>query len=140
MVYERGIIERRLKELDQILQELVKYRALSPDAYRADLSKRWIIERGLIAAASMIFDIADHILSGQFGYYGESYEGSLEALCDKNVISRELYDQMKGLGGFRNILIHSYIDIDAIEVFENFQKALNVFPRFAQEIVTWIKL
>lgn len=140
MVYEKEIIERRLKELDQILQELLKYHALSLDGYRADLSKRWIIERGLIAAASMVFDIADHILSGQFGYYGESYEGSLEALCEKNVISRELYDRMKGLGGFRNILIHSYIDIDDQEVFANFQKALKVFPRFAQEIITWMKL
>jgi uncharacterized protein YutE (UPF0331/DUF86 family) len=138
MVYDRGIIEKRLKELDQILQEMGKYRALSPDAYKADLSKRWIIERGLIAAASMIFDIADHILTGQFGYYGESYEGSLESLCEKKVIPQVLHDQMKGLGGFRNILIHSYIEIDPQEVFENFQKALNVFPRFAQEIITWM--
>jgi uncharacterized protein YutE (UPF0331/DUF86 family) len=140
MAHERGIVERRLKELDQILQELVKYRTISLDVYKADLSKRWIIERGLIAAASMIFDIADHILSAHFGYYAESYEGSLETLCEKNVISRKLYDQIKGLGGFRNILIHSYIDIDPQEVFENFQKALDMFPRFAQEIITFIKL
>jgi uncharacterized protein YutE (UPF0331/DUF86 family) len=138
VVYERGVIERRLKELDQILQELGKYRTLSQDVFKADLSKRWIIERGLIAAASMIFDIADHILSGRFGYYGESYEGSLQALCEKKVVSRGLYDRMKGLGGFRNILIHSYIEIDPQEVFENFQKALNAFPRFAQEIMTWM--
>lgn len=140
MAHERGIIERRLKELDQIMQELAKYHAISLDVYKADLSKRWIIERGLIAAASMIFDIADHILSVQFGYYAESYEGSLEALWEKDVISREIYDQMKGLGGFRNILIHGYIEIDSQEVLENLQKALNVFPRFAQEIITFIKL
>lgn len=88
----------------------------------------------------MIFDIADHILSVQSSYYAESYEGSLEALCEKDVISRELCDQLKGLGGFRNILIHSYIDIDSQEVFENFQKALNVFPRFAQQIITFLKI
>ena len=140
MVHEIGIIERRLEELDQVLQELLRYRDLSLDEYKAELSKRWIIERGLIAAASMIFDVADHILSAQFGYYAESYEGSLEALCEKNVISNELYNQMKGLGGFRNILIHSYIDIDPQEVFENFHKALSVFPHFAQEIIIFVKL
>lgn len=139
MVYDRGLIERRLKELDQVLMEIVKYRTSSAEAFKKDLSKRWIIERGLIAAASMIFDISDHILSAHFGYYGDSYEGSLEALCDKNVISRALYDQMKGLGGFRNILVHSYLEIDPREVFEHFQKALNVFPRFAQEIISWMK-
>lgn len=140
MVGERRIIERRLKELDQILQELAKYRTLSLASFKADLSKRWIIERGLIAAASMVFDIADHILSSRFAYYSESYEGSLEGLCEKGIISRKIYDKMKGLGGFRNILIHSYIDIDPQEVFENFQKALSVLPRFAQEIITSVKL
>lgn len=37
MAHESGIIERRLKELDQILQELMKYLTISPDVYRAGL-------------------------------------------------------------------------------------------------------
>lgn len=45
---------------------------------------------------------------------------------------------MKGLGGFRNILIHRYLGIDPVEVFENFQKSLEVFPEFAQEILLWL--
>jgi uncharacterized protein YutE (UPF0331/DUF86 family) len=105
---------------------------------RSDLSQRWIIERGMIAAASIIFDIADHILAGYFNLYAETYEESLALLREKEVISDALYQQIRGLGGFRNILIHRYLIIDLDEVFENFQKGQQVFPHFACEILNWL--
>ena len=82
--------------------------------------------------------MADHILAGHFGTYAETYEDSLQNLQGKRVISEELYYQIKGLGGFRNILVHQYLGIDPDEVFENFQKGLAVFPAYAQEILVWL--
>ena len=46
--------------------------------------------------------------------------------------------QIKGLDGFRNILVHRYLGINPDEVFDNFQKGLVVFPAFAQEILAWL--
>jgi len=138
MVLRREAIEERLKELDRILQELSKYGGITGEAFRQDLSQRWIIERGLLASASVIFDIADHILASHFGLYAETYEQSLKALRDKGVISEGLYGEIRGLGGFRNILIHRYLGIDLQEVFENFRRGLRVFPRFGQEILVWL--
>jgi len=138
MVLRREAVEDRLKELDQILHELGKYRNIAWDRFRADLSQQWIIERGLIAAASVIFDIADHILAGHFGFYADTYEDSLTALRDKEVITQDLYGQIRGLGGFRNILIHRYLGIDPKQVFEYFGKSLVVFPGFAREILAWL--
>lgn len=138
MVLRPESIKERLKELDEILQELSTYREIEQESLYKDLSQRWIIERGLIAAAAIIFDIADHILAGHFGTYVETYEESLESLRDTRVISADLHAQIKGLGGFRNILVHSYLGIDPGQVFENFQKALVVFPLFAQEILEWL--
>lgn len=139
MVLRKEIIVERLKELDQIMSELNKYRNIDRETIANDLSKRWIIERGMIAAASIIFDIADHILVGHFGHYSETYGQSLAALRDKEVLSPKIYGQIKGLGGFRNILIHRYLIIDSREVFDNFQKGLDLFPRFAQDIITWLE-
>jgi uncharacterized protein YutE (UPF0331/DUF86 family) len=134
----RESIEERLKELDVIRRELSRHENVSLDSLRSDLSERWVIERGLIAGASVIFDIADHILSEEFGVYPESYEDSLKGLFDKEVISEGLYLQIKGLGGFRNVLIHRYTGIEPDLVSENFFKALIVFPRFAKEIIDWL--
>ena len=136
----RESVEVRLKELDEIIQELFKYKDVNPEALKRDLSQRWIIERGLIAGASIIFDVADHILSEDFGFYLESYEESLSGLFEKGVISEDLYKQIRGLGGFRNILIHRYTGIDPDLVFENFHRGLKVFPRFAKEVLAWMEL
>jgi uncharacterized protein YutE (UPF0331/DUF86 family) len=139
MVLKPEAIYARLKELDQILLELGKYRDLTYDEFLQSLSQRWIVERGLMAAAAMIFDVANQILGGHFGQYPESYEHSLEALCDQGVLPEDLYAQVRGLGGFPDILVHGYLEIDPRHVYENLEKGLNVFPQFAQAILAWME-
>lgn len=136
----RESVDLRLKELDGIICELSKYRDVSPKTLKKDLSLRWIIERGMIAGASIIFDVSDHILSEEFGFYSERYEDSLSGLFEKGVISKELYRQIRGLGGFRNILIHRYTGIDPDLVFDNFHRGLKGFPRFASEVLAWMEM
>ena len=138
MVIRRETVTRRLEELDQVVQELSLYKSLTKAELRTDLSQRWIVERGLIAAAALVLDTSNHILSGHFGYYTETYEESLLALRDKDVISDVLYQQIKGLGGFRNVLVHLYQDIDPILVWEYLQKGLTVFPSFSQQVLAWL--
>ncbi len=138
MGLRRESIEQRLKEMDGIVQELDKYRDVNLDSLRADTSLSWVIERGLISGASTIFDIADRILAGHFGFYAQTYEDSLKALFDKNVISGNLYDQIKGLGGLRNILVHRYAPLDPGMILDSFHKSLIVFPLFAREIIGWL--
>jgi len=138
-VFRRAIIEARLKELDTVVAQLNRYRDLKPDIMKQDLEKRWVIERGLEAGAQLILDIADHLLSSHFGYYSETYEYTLKGLLEKNVISEELYHQIKGLGSLRNILIHQYVQVDLDIVFNSFCKSLKVFPRFANEIIRWME-
>ena len=140
MVLKHDSITERLKELDIILQELSRYTALTEEDLRINLSQRWIIERGLMAAAALILDVADHILVGQFGLHTTTYEDSLLGLRDKKVISDVLYQQLKGLGGFRNVLVYLYQDIDPQQVWESYQKGMSVFPQFAQEVLAWLEI
>ena len=77
-------------------------------------------------------------MAGHFGIYVETYEESLAELQNNEVISAALYQQIKGLGGFRNLLVHDYLGLDTAQVFDNFQKGLFVFPLFAQEILDWL--
>ena len=90
MVLKQEIISERLKEMDTVLEELSLYRAKSPEDLKASLSMRWTVERGLIALANLVFDAADHVLSGHFGVYSDTYEETLEQLRDKGVISQSI--------------------------------------------------
>lgn len=136
MVFKPENIIARLKELDTVIEELSRYREVTIEELRLSLSKRWTIERGLIAGANLIFDIADHILASKFHIYPETYEDSLRFLYEKGVITKELFKRIEGLGGFRNILVHEYINIDINEEYQNFQKSLQVFKEFGKEILS----
>ena len=132
-------VRLRLEELDVILLELEKYTDIKPETLKGDLSQRWIIEKGLEAGAELIFEIGDHILSSQYGYYADTYEDTLLALFEKNVISQDLYLQIKGLGSLRNILVQRYLQIDLDLLLVSYRKALTIFPRFAKEILAFLK-
>lgn len=42
----------------------------------------------------------------------QDYEDTLTQLWACGVIPAEVHDQLKGLGGFRNILLHGYLRLD----------------------------
>ncbi len=136
MVFKPEHIITRIKELDTVVEELSHYKDLTIEDLKNSLSKRWTVERGLIAGANLIFDIADHILASKFHIYPETYEDSLRLLHENAVISKALFVKIEGLGGFRNILVHDYLGIDLNEEHQNFQKALIVFKEFAKEIIS----
>lgn len=79
------------------------------EEYRGDTDSQWIVERGLELGSSMILDIGNHILAGVYRTAAEEYEEILEKLGEKRVISEGLYEELRGLGGFRNILVHGII-------------------------------
>jgi len=139
MVIKPEIIIEKLKQIDTVLQELSKYQRKTVDEIAGSLSLRWTIERGLIAAANLIFDVADHILGGHFGIYPETFEESLRLLKENQVISSELYQGLKGLGDFRNILVHEYLKVDMTELSKNFAKAFRTFPEYSQEVQEWLR-
>lgn len=139
MVLKREVVQRRIEELDTTLARLSRHRDVSLEDYRHDPDLQWIVERGLLNAAGLLFDIADHVLSGHFGRHSETYQASLDGLYEERVIPRDLHEDLEGLGGFRNLLVHEYVELDSAEVHQHFQAAFQVFPRFASAVLAWLE-
>ncbi len=139
MLLKKEIILERLKELEEVITKLREKERITLDDYQKDTDLQWIIERGLEISASMILDIGNHILSGAYQTSVDEYEQILVKLQENQVISNDLYNELRGLGGFRNILVHSYLTLNTRMVYEHYRKALDSFPRFIAEIVLWLK-
>ncbi len=139
MVLRLENIKERLKKLEEVLSRLEKYKGIELESFIEQVENQWIVERGLIVATAIIFDVGDHILAGYFKVHAETYEEILKQLKDLKVISLSIYEELRGLGGFRNILVHDYLKIDPTLVYENFQKACQIFPRYISEILKWVE-
>jgi uncharacterized protein YutE (UPF0331/DUF86 family) len=89
-------------------------------------------------AAQTVLDIGNHILAGEFGESATEYEAILKGLGARGVLSRALGKRLQGLGGFRNILVHGYLGIDAEKVYAALQRGPGDFTDFEAEILAWL--
>lgn len=114
MVLDRRTVERRLAELDEVLTALGSQEGegLKAEDLEGNLSRRWRLERGLLAAANLILDVANHIAAAHYAAHPGTYERTLRELAARGVLEEATYDGLRGLGGFRNVLAHEYLEID----------------------------
>jgi uncharacterized protein YutE (UPF0331/DUF86 family) len=139
VVLRADVVRERLKKLEEVLAHL---RDLGPPEaldLSSDYRNAWIAERGLQLAAEVAFDIGNHILSAHFGTNSSDYEDIIKQLSDRGVLSRELSARFRGLGGFRNILVHGYLRIDSDRVADALSRAPDDFSRFSDEVSRWLE-
>ncbi len=138
MVFKRNVVEDRLAFLRETVAELRRFQTISKSDFLRDKTRRWAVEHGLHLSAEAIFDIGNHILVGRFSARAAPYDQILPELQRRGVISADLVNQFQRLGGFRNILIHEYLDVNPEKVFDRLQNGLGDFEQFQKEIADWL--
>ena len=120
-------VARAMAELERVAQELEKYVGTTADEMRASLSLRWTIERGLLAGLTLIFPRRGAHPEAGLREGGGDIRGAPLGTEGAGVISDELYKSLRGAGGFRNVLVHEYVEVDLEEV----ASVLDKGPRFS---------
>ena len=132
MTIREEFVLQALAELRRTAQELEQYRETTAILLSSNLSLRWTVEHGLLAGLTLIFQIADHILTHAFERTASTYERLVieRRACD--VISEGLAEQLRGAGGFRNVLVHEYLQVDLNEIVRILRRAAPIYHRFSQ--------
>lgn len=134
MVLRPEAVRRRLVRLEEVISRLGE---LEYDP--SDFHSAWQVERGLQLAAEILFDVGNHVLSAHFGVVAEDYEDILDKLAAEGVMSDELQSDLAGLGGFRNVLVHGYLELDTETVAASHRAAPRQFSRFRLEVEEWLE-
>ena len=137
MVLRVEALREKLLRLHEVVEQLA---ALSTRdrAALADLPDRWLVERGLQVGAELLFGIGQHILSAHFGVTTRDYEEIAQRLGAHGVLSPELVNRLRGLGGFRNLLVHDYAELDPVRVLDHLADAPADFGDFTAAIRRWL--
>ena len=138
MVLRPEALRQRLLKLEEVISRLEEIGSVDRALLRVNFRHAWVAERGLQVAAETIFDIGNHILSAHFGVSSKDYEDILVQLATHGVISDGLRSRLKGLGGFRNVLVHGYLRVDPDKVADFLAKAPADFSDFAEEARHWL--
>lgn len=134
---DREVIEKRLFKLEQTLRKLKEMSTVSWDDYIKDEGVQDRVERNLQIAAQACIDIGSHVIADREFRPPYGYGDIFTVLLEEGLLPETLANTMKQIAGFRNVLVHDYLDVDPKIVYESLKK-MNDFKKFAEYVETWL--
>lgn len=120
----REIIRRRLRKLDEYLDILSNLQEYTFDDFVGDPEHYGSAERFLHLAIEAVNDIGNHIVADDTLGVVDSYSDIPSILYETGIIDKEMRETWIRMIGFRNTLVHDYVDIDHKIVYQVLQSNL----------------
>jgi len=124
--------------LDEYLAILRELRQIPRDVFLRDPLKYGSAERFLQLAIEAVNDIGSHLVADLGLGSVDWYRDVPQRLYDAGYIDQEMREQWIRMIGFRNILVHDYLDVDRDQVYEVLQKHLEDFERLRDVFVKFL--
>lgn len=134
MVYHPESIQRRLEKLAQYERDLTDLLPTNFESYLSDQRSKYAIERLLLLISETILDILDHTLAAKHNVVSDNYEEILEHAAARGLLSSNLYAELKGIGGFRDVLAHEYLALRDEQVHAHALKIRDLLPSIRNEL------
>lgn len=127
-------VVERLADLRRHLDHLRAIRPRVRDAAQleTDLSLHNDVLFSLLMVAQAVIDVSGELAS-RSGIRFQDYAGAVKALRQIQGMPPDLVEQLTPLPGFRNILIHEYVDLDFGRVLEALDN-LDPIERFLKAV------
>jgi len=105
------VVRRHLAALREALTNLRRHEGRGAADLRANADLRWAVERGLQLCVQNTLDIATHLAAAS-GLDSPDYATAIDRLAELSVLSAEFAASLRPMAGFRNILVHGYLQVD----------------------------
>lgn len=118
------VIRRRLQKLDEYLKILRGLQRYNLEAFVEEPEHYGSAERFLQLAIETLTDMGNHVIAGLKLGQVESYRDIPFMLAEHSYIDDALKEKWIQMIGFRNILVHDYLDLDREIVYQVLQQDL----------------
>jgi len=132
------VVRRHLVAIRQSVEVLRDHAGREVADLRESAEERWMVERGLQLCAQNALDISTHIAVGM-GRDVPDYASAIDALADIGVLPRPFAADFRGMAGFRNIIVHGYLDIDIEILHQVLNQRLNDFGEFSKLVEQFLR-
>jgi len=134
-------IKTRLEEIRKRILILKKdFQPLPEEKLVTDENLYASAERHLEVAIQACLDIANHIVAA-LGLEKPKKKANevFSVLTKEKIISQETAEIMKKVIGYRNVLVHEYLEVERHQTYLNIQKGLKDLAKFGQEIEKFLE-
>jgi uncharacterized protein YutE (UPF0331/DUF86 family) len=109
------------------------------EAYLTDPFVQDVVERNLQVASQIILDVCTHLIADQGWESPDTYEDAIVTLARRSVLPNRLAEGLRGMAGFRNILVHEYLEVDPQIVYAVATDHLDEYKEFARCVAAWVE-
>jgi len=127
-----------LRELSESLEDWRRYQSISIEELRTDRDRRNMVLHALLISIQSAIDIATYVIAEKGLRRPSTYRETFEILGEERIISEDLANDLSDMAGFRNVLVHTYweLDLDVIYgILQNDLKVLIEFKKIVKELL-----
>ncbi|NJL36931.1 MAG: DUF86 domain-containing protein [Leptolyngbyaceae cyanobacterium RM2_2_4] len=132
------IVNRKLQKIVKYLAALKPLANLDAATYLNDFNQQLIAERLLHLIVEAAADLNFYLLVQSGHAPPETYYDSFTAAGQQGVIDLTLAQQLAPSAGLRNRLVHEYDEIDSLIVLQAIPFALDLYPKFVEQIQAYL--
>jgi len=138
MTVAHNKIIAKLQMLDEYLGYLKELQKVNKKDFLADYHFFGLSEHYLHLSIEVLLDVAKLIIIAHQFPRPEEQKDALRVLYEKKVLNKKLYDQLAGISGFRNVLIHEYEHINKAIVYDYLQNNIVQFVDYKRQILRFL--
>ena len=94
--------------------------------------------RALQSILEASLTIGDMIIAENDLRKPEKNDDIFDILAEGKVYPRSFAEELWGAGGFRNVLVHNYVDLNFNLVYDNLEKGIPAFKKYARYIAKYL--
>jgi len=138
-VVDRDALSARLNALEGYLAELRSFGERTREEFVAQPGLHHLAERFLHLACECMLDIAHHVIA-DLGYRQPgSYKDAIVVLEEEGLLDADLSRRLQRWIGFRNVLVHFYLEIDHGRAYDAVREDLADLEGFARRMAGLLK-
>ena len=126
-------VRRHLAALDAALHRLRRHAQSPLEALRSNLDLLWTVERGLQLCVQNTLDVATHLVASA-GHDAPDYASAIDQLAVLGILPLGFAKRLRAIAGFRNILVHGYLEVDVTRLPRVLSERLDDFVEFADHV------
>jgi uncharacterized protein YutE (UPF0331/DUF86 family) len=127
------VVRRHLGALELAVAHLTRHQGLPAGELEFDQDRRWAIERGLLVCAQNALDVASHLCAA-LGLDVRDYASAIDGLARLGVLDSTFAARFRAIAGFRNVLVHAYLEVDVARLHRFLNESLSDFTAYSNAI------
>lgn len=112
IVLDKDVVLNRIKHLEDNINYLEKINNFDQKTFSSTQDIYYRFERALHLAVEAVLDLGNHLIADQNLETPDSNRDIFRILFENQIIDSELKESLIKMAGFRNILVHDYLDLD----------------------------